>query len=116
MFLIENNTFYVTRGDAGSFDISFQDYTFQQGDVLKFNIYEEDGMDTNPVESITVTVVDATETVTVNVSADKTRLDSPITEPKEYWYEITLNDTQTPFCYDYKTGPKKFILLPGGID
>ena len=115
MFKIKGNNFHVTRGDAGSFDIKLENYIFQVGDTLELNIYDEDAMNVSPIKTIELEIEAQTETATMELSGSDTMLGSPITEKATYWYEITLNGDQTPFCYD-ENGPKYFYVYPGGIN
>jgi len=114
MFIIKNETFYVTWGDKGSFDITFQDYTFSANDEIELNVYEEDAMDEEPVLNKKLVVAAAADTVTMNLNHDDTKLGDPSNEKRVYWYEITLNGEQTPFCFD-ENGPKLFYIYPGGV-
>jgi hypothetical protein len=115
MFKIKGNNFHVTRGDAGSFNIKLDDYTFQSGDILELNIYREYGMDSEPLKTISLEISEATTTATMTLTGTDTTLENPITEKQTYWYEISLNGDQTPFCYD-ENGPKYFYVYPGGVD
>jgi len=115
MFKIKNNNFHVTRGDYGSFNIKFTDYVFHVGDILELNIYNEDCMNTEPIMTKQVEVDVAGDTANMTLLGSDTCLGTPITERATYWYEITLNGDQTPFCYD-ENGPKYFYLYPGGVD
>lgn len=115
MFKIKGNDFHVTRGDAGSFNIQLDDYTFKTTDILKLNIYREYGMDSAPVKTVTLTFMSETDVATMTLNGSDTLLGSPVTERETYWYEITLNDVQTPFCYD-ENGPKYFYIYPGGVN
>lgn len=115
MFYIKNRVFHVTRGDRGSFEVTFKDYTFQPGDTLELKIYWEDHMDMEPILTKTV-IADATvDTLTVDLLGADTQLGEPTNERVTFWYEITLNGDQTPFCYD-ETGPRLFYVYPGGVD
>ena len=115
MFIIENTTFHVTRGDMGSFRLSFKDYTFQVGDEVELKIYNEEGMDAEPLLDKLVIVAEESDNVLMELTHADTSLGLPSNERETYWYEITLNDDQTPFCYD-KNGPKLFYIYPGGVD
>ena len=115
MFIVENKTFHVTRGDRGGFNVSLKDYTFQTGDEIEFRVYEEDGMDSEPVIEKTKIVESASDSVLVELISSDTAIGIPSNERQTYWYEIKLNGDQTPFCYD-KNGPKIFYLYPGGVD
>ena len=115
MFKIKGNNFYVTRGDAGSFNIKLDNYTFQPGDTLELNIYREYEMDTEPLKTVSLEIENATTIATMTLTGTDTLLETPTTDKKNYWYEITLNGDQTPFCYD-ENGPKYFYIYPGGAD
>lgn len=115
MFIVENKTFHVTRGDRGSFRLSFKNYTFQTGDEIEFKVYEEDGMDQEPILSKTTIAASASDTLLIELLGTDTQLGTPSNERQTYWYEITLNGDQTPFCFD-QYGPKIFYLYPGGVD
>ena len=120
MFKIDNNTFHVTWGDKGSFDLTFEDYTFQIGDEVYLKVYEEDGMDEEPVLNKKVIVDAETDVVTMDLLKADTKLGDPSNEKQTYWYEITLGHNgsipdQTPFCFDDK-GPKIFYIYPGGVE
>lgn len=115
MFIVENKTFHVTRGDRGSFNLSFKDYTFQTGDEIEFKVYEEEGMDQEPLLAKKKIIGAATTTALIELLGNDTKLGVPSNERETYWYEITLNGDQTPFCFD-QNGPKLFYLYPGGVD
>lgn len=121
MFIVENETFYVTWGDKGSFDVTFEDYTFSQGDILTLKVYEEDAMDEDPVLQKSIIIDAEADIATFNLASADTRLGDPTNERVTYWYEITLthsghvDEEQTPFCYDEK-GPKLFYIYPGGVN
>lgn len=113
MFKIKGNDFHVTRGDAGSFNITLKDYTFEANQPIILRIYNEDGMDAAPIKTITRVVPEDTfETVTFDMLGGDTLIGEPVSERATYWYEIVLDD-QTPFCYD-ENGPKYFYVYPGG--
>lgn len=115
MFRIKNNEFHVTRGDRGSFNISFENYEFKIGDTIELNIYNEDGLDQEPIKTKTLEIAAAGPTATMELLGSDTQIGDPITERATYWYEIVLNGDQTPLCYD-ENGPKLFYIYPGGIN
>lgn len=84
MFKIENTTFHVTRGDRGDIIISFDDYTFQPGDEVEINVYNEESMDSDPVLTKSVTIATESETATISLLAADTQLGNPITERVTY--------------------------------
>lgn len=115
MFIVSNNTFHVTWGDKGSFDLTFKDYTFNIGDEIELNVYEEDAMDEEPILNKKLVMDEETDVASMTLLGSDTKLGDPTNERVTYWYEITLNGDQTPFCYDEK-GPKLFYIYPGGVE
>ena len=113
MFKIQGNTFHVTRGDGRTVELSFRDYTFPVGAEIHFRIYEEEGMNKEPVLDKEVDINTATETAEIEFLGADTALGNPINERTTYWYEIAITDDQTPVCFD-ENGPKLFYLYPGG--
>lgn len=115
MFKIKNNTFHVTWGDMGAFDISFDDYTFQADDEIRLKVYEANAMDEEPLLNKLLIVDADTDVATMTLTSADTQLGDPSNERITYWYEITLNHDQTPFCFD-ENGPKLFYIYPGGVN
>lgn len=115
MFIVSNDTFHVTWGDKGSFDLTFKDYTFNIGDEIELNVYEEDAMDEEPILNKKLVMDEETDVASMTLLGSDTKLGDPTNERVTYWYEITLNGDQTPFCYDEK-GPKLFYIYPGGVE
>ena len=115
MFIVSNDTFHVTWGDKGSFDLTFKDYTFNIGDEIELNVYEEDAMDEEPILNKKIVMDEETDVASMTLLGSDTKLGDPTNERVTYWYEITLNGDQTPFCYDEK-GPKLFYIYPGGVE
>lgn len=115
MFKIKGNNFHVTRGDTGSFNVKFTDYTFNVGDIIELNVYNEYNMNAEPIMTKQVEIDTASAVANITLLGEDTLIGPPITERETYWYEITLNGDQTPFCYD-ENGPKYFYLYPGGVN
>lgn len=115
MFIVSNDTFHVTWGDKGSFDLTFKDYTFNIGDEIELNVYEEDAMDEEPILNKKLVMDEETDVASMTLLGSDTKLGDPTNERVTYWYEIILNGDQTPFCYDEK-GPKLFYIYPGGVE
>lgn len=115
MFIVKNDTFHVTWGDKGSFDLTFKDYTFNIGDEIELNVYEEDAMDEEPILNKKLVMDEETDVASMTLLGSDTKLGDPTNERVTYWYEIILNGDQTPFCYDEK-GPKLFYIYPGGVE
>lgn len=123
MFTInDDRSIYLTRGDIAVIEISAmtsetETYTFQVGDVVRFNVFEKKRCDIVVLQK-DVTVDAETTSVTIILDMADTKLGELINKPKEYWYEVELNpDTmpQTIVGYD-DDGPKILRLFPEGDD
>lgn len=123
MFIInEDNSIYVTRGDAVAFGVTMTDdkeepQNFLPGDVVRLKVYGKK----NPAHVVLqkdLRVVDETESVSIYISSEETKFDNLISKPKEYWYDVELNpdgDTQTIIGFD-EDGAKVFKIFPEGAD
>lgn len=122
MFQInEDNSIYITRGDVASFSVTAEDngtpYIFQQGDIVRFNVYEKKNCDEVVIRK-DFAVSENSERVDIFLSEDDTKVGRIISKPTEYWYEVVLNpvtNPQTIIGYD-EDGAKIFKLYPEGND
>lgn len=120
MLKIKNKQISINRGDDNqSFDLIIpindtEYYTFLTTDVVKFGVYEVGGLDKNAVLLKTITPLEETQRLTIPLTQEETTIGELINKPKQYWYEIQLNDN-TIIGYDEK-GAKIFILYPEGSD
>ncbi len=120
MLKIKNKQISINRGDDNqSFDLMIpinetEYYTFLTTDVVKFGVYEVGGLDKNAVLLKTITPLEETQRLTIPLTQEETTIGELINKPKQYWYEIQLNDN-TIIGYDEK-GAKIFILYPEGSD
>ena len=124
MFKINSETKQVnlTRGDIASFKIKAMNddgtyYQFKTGDVITLAIYEKKNLENTKLKK-GVIVAEPSEDVILNLTSEDTKLDELTNKPIEYWYEITLkntnsNDEQTIIGYD-ENGAKIFKLYPEG--
>lgn len=89
---------------------------FNANDEIKFNIYELKGYNLKPLLTKTIQVESTTDSVEISLSESDTTLGGQINAPFPFWYDITLNDTNTIVCYN-EHGAKEFILYPAkGVD
>ena len=123
MFVVNSDcSIYVTRGDIGSLKVGIKvsedtEYVFKSGDIVRLTVYERKHPE-RVVLRKDVEVTDDTNTVTITLSRDDTKIGDLISKPIDYWYEVELNpDTvpQTFIGYDVD-GPKIFRLFPEGAD
>ena len=115
----------INRGDSASLSITAktsegEDYTFNQGDQIKFKVAEKKN-ENNVVMEIVVDVSETTTSVIIPITSQDTKIGELINKPVTYWYEISVEsqggEAQTILGYD-KDGAKEFILNPeaGDID
>lgn len=123
MFIInEDNSIYVTRGDAMAFGVEMRGedgerQNFLAGDVVRLKVYAKKNT-SHIVLQKEVIVAEESESVVLYLSSEDTKFDNEISKPKDYWYEVELNpdgDTQTIIGFD-EDGAKLFILFPEGGD
>lgn len=130
MFQInDDNSIYVTRGDVLAFSVSAEGtrvsveeetrtpFNFQAGDVLTMKVYaKKDCADV--VFSKDFEVKNAAGQFWIYLPEEDTKIGEVISKPKDYWYEIVLNEKtnpQTIVGYD-DDGAKLFKLFPEGAD
>lgn len=127
MLTIENDmTINITRGDSGELVIRAFDkidnegeklYEFQAGEVVRLKVFEKKACE-NVVLQKDFPIEEATESVSLVLTEEDTRIGEIISKPVDYWYEIELNpesNPQTIVGYD-EDGAKIFRLYPEGRD
>ncbi len=119
-------TINITRGDSGEIVIRAFDkadnegeklYEFQAGEVVRLKIFEKNAC-ANVVLQKDFPIEEATESVSLILTENDTRIGEIISKPVDYWYEIELNpftEPQTIVGYDDE-GAKIFRLYPEGKD
>lgn len=119
MFKIDSETKHInlTRGDIAEFTIKIKNkdgsfYQFQIGDKISLGIYESKNFQSLKLKK-EVTASEISESLDLTLTSEETKLDEPINKPKNYWYEVQLNDSQTIIGYD-EQGAKLFTLYPEG--
>jgi hypothetical protein len=116
--ILKDKTICLTRGDIANIEVSakLQDgqlYTFHKGDVVRFSVYKKRGCDKVLIKKDQI-VEEDTQTVTIHLTSDDTRIEGLIITPVDYWYEIEVNPEtapQTIVGYD-AAGEKIFRLYP----
>lgn len=122
MFTInEDLSIYATRGDVVFFSVTAadngQNYTFQPGDVVSIKIYGKKNAE-DVVLQKDFPVTEVREKVDIILTKEEMKIGGIISKPKDYWYEVVLNDDtwpQTIVGYD-DDGAKVFRLFPEGGD
>lgn len=115
---VEGTTIKINRGDVLNLTLSVKNadgtaYTFNNGDKIIFSIYNANGLDKAPVFSKEINIDSPSETVSIGMTSQETKLGQLINKPVSYWYEIELNNQFTIIGYDDK-GAKIFQLFPEG--
>lgn len=123
MFTIsQDKTIHITRGDVANIAVKahYDDgspYTFLTTDLIRFRIIKR--KDCNCVVfAKDVTVSEPTQSVTVHLTKNDTKIGDIVSKPVDYWYEVELNpdtEPQTIIGYD-RDGEKIFRLYPEGSD
>ena len=120
MFLIQNNTIHLTRGnianiEIGAYNEDGSNYIFQTGDVVRFKAFKRKDCEKVELEK-DVVIDEPTISVNISLSGEDTKLGELINKPTIYWYEVELNPEtapQTIIGYDLE-GEKQLILYPEG--
>lgn len=115
----KTNQIYTTRGDDLSLDFKIStelgEYTFEPGDVVRIGIYRERKMNQDAVLIKEFKIEESTPICHILISGEDMKLGNLINMPKNYWYEIILNDDLTVVGYSKKS-PAILTLLPEGSD
>ena len=122
MFVVnEDNSIYLNRGDILAYSVTAEDngtpYKFQAGDVLTMKVYGKKDA-TNVVLSKDFPVENTAERFWLFLSGDETKIGEVISKPKDYWYEVVLNEKTNPqtIIGYFDEGPVLFKLFPEGAD
>lgn len=126
MFVVntEDNSIYVTRGDAGTLSVvakldgSESNYVFKPGDVVRLKVVQKKNYEKVALQK-DVAITEETERVDFFLTGQDTKIGDVISKPVDYWYEVELNpftNPQTIIGYDDEDGAKIFKLFPEGRD
>ena len=117
----DDGSIYVTRGDVAYIRITCENngkpYTFQAGEVLRFNVCEKKNCDKVVLQK-DFPVTTATSAVDIVLDSADTKIGGVISKPTDYWYEVVLNpfdNPQTIIGYDAE-GTRVFRLFPEAND
>jgi hypothetical protein len=103
--------FSVSADDNGN------PYQFRAGDVVRIKVYGKKDAETVLLQKDFPVTEPAAE-VQIYLTKEDTKIGDVISKPRDYWYEIVLNDDtnpQTIIGYD-EDGAKLFRLFPEGDD
>jgi exopolysaccharide biosynthesis protein len=117
MFKIDTDkTIHISRGDGFSIILKIKnDETFKVDDVLRFRVFNRKGYKETPLLEVEKIVQEEGKEQTINVGP--VLFSGDINKPTTYWYEISLNETNTLIGYD-EDGAKLLIVYPaeeGGV-
>lgn len=117
----EDNSIYVTRGDAVYFSVTAVDngeaYTFVPGDVLRIKIFEKKNCEGVVLEK-DFPIFENCTSVAIYLGKSDTKIGRVISKPTDYWYEVEVDpygDPKTIIGYG-EDGPALFKLFPEGAD
>ena len=107
----------LTRGDTAPLTISAknkkEDYVFPDGCIVYFRITEAQKEGNVIIERV-INVDEPTKIINIELTSEETKFGELINEPKEYWYEVSVEnngEVQTIIGYD-KLGAKVLMLYP----
>lgn len=118
MISIDNEqTIELSRGDSATINLTIpldddNNYEFDVGDIIKLRVYEKNGYTKEPVLEKDFEVDEATEQVNIELDEEDTLFAPESNKALTYWYDISLNETQTIVGYNSENGPKLFIITP----
>lgn len=122
MLDINGKDISISRGDTYVIDFSAidkqtgEDHEFSAGDIIFFRIISVSGYDKIVLKEKQIEVTEQTTIVHIPIIVtDTTDLCEEINSPVEFWYEISVNDTQTIIGYDEEDGASRFIVLPAVV-
>ena len=114
---INGTTIMLNRGDVLNLTLSLTDgsepYTFQIGDEIIFSIYNKNGLNNEPVLTKLIEVNESSDTLTISLTSEETKIGEYLNKPIDYWYEVELNGKYTVIGYD-ENGAKILRLYPEG--
>lgn len=117
----DDGSIYVTRGDTAYIRITCEKngkpYTFQAGEVVRFNVCEKKNCDKVVLQK-DFPVTTATSAADIILDSEDTKIGGIISKPTDYWYEVVLNpfdNPQTIIGYD-ADGTRVFRLFPEAND
>lgn len=116
----EDNSIYVTRGDAVYLKVTADDngeaYTFEPGEVLELKVYGKKACEDVALQK-RFAVEETTQEAELVLTEEDTKIGEPINKPRDYWYSVTLNPDdnypQTIIGYG-EDGAAVFRLFPEG--
>lgn len=118
MIEIEGKTIRISRGDSGTIKLTIplsdtENYEFQVGDKVQFRVFEKKNYN-NVFLDKEINIEEITSVIDICLTEKDTSIGEVINKPVTYWYEISLNETQTVVGYDDE-GPAELILYPAHV-
>lgn len=115
---LDGTTIRINRGDILNLTLTIKqddntNYTFKNGDIVIFSVYEKNKMSDKPALLKEINVLEQSESLNISLTNEETKIGNLINKPVEYWYEIELNNQYTVIGYD-DLGAKIFMLYPEG--
>lgn len=118
MIEIEGKTIRISMGDSGTIKLTIplsdtENYEFQVGDKVQFRVFEKKNYN-NVFLDKEINIEEITSVIDICLTEKDTSIGEIINKPVTYWYEISLNETQTVVGYDDE-GPAELILYPAHV-
>lgn len=115
---IDGTTIKINRGDILNLNLTIKlddgtPYTFQVNDKVVFSIYKAGELSKEAVLLKEIIVASESQSVSITLTSQETKIGEMLDYPIDYWYEIELNNQYTIIGYDDK-GAKILRLFPEG--
>lgn len=114
MFKFTGNALHITRTEAGVINITKKS-GFNIGDTIELQVYEADGLDSEPVLEKSVKIENASNVASLELYSADTDLGEPANDIVEYWFQIRMNGDTTILGFDQNKA-KILYLYPCGVN
>lgn len=115
MLEIKGDTIHMTRGLDLDITLNMTNYTFEPGEIVVMEIYDEASLEKDPLKTITALTDDYAKEAVIHFKPEDTAsLVKIYNSPEIYWYQIRTDMNRFIKGYDI-SGPKKLILYPKGV-
>lgn len=87
-------------------------YQFKENDVIRLSIFEKGSDYQTPISEIVVILEEDTYSVEIPINSENTCIGDSSSKPVDYYYEISLNGTNTTTGYSVDNKDCIFKILP----
>jgi hypothetical protein len=109
--IINKDEIHASRGDAFSIDFKIKNYTYKEGDSVKFAVFEEGSNYEDPLMTKYADIDLERNAAVFSFNAEDTSFGDAPSERTLYVYEISFEGDQTVLGYDTNKA-KKYYQYP----